>query len=174
MKIDIPAWGTLGPVKNHVGIGKPIRIRITQDLEEIPELEFRDKVIPKKGFYRREGNCFLFREPDRTRWLLAAFCVTDSSLDWSHQAQVEEYEPANSVLGELRTPVNLTIRQVRSSTKFLDFSLTKKHMKELEEKIGKAHPSFLQLMPGRTALSIRYINDLDKGDVFLQIWIPLE
>ena len=171
MLTEIPTWATLGPVRGLVGVGHSIRVRITQDLLSLPSLKLDQVNLSPRGFLRRKGKAYIYREQNKanTPWFLASYDVTQSTPTWSHEALIEEYEPVGYGLRTLQRPLNLTLRQVRSSIKFIDFTITKDHLKEIGEDLGWDHPGLFKLTPGRLPVGIRHVDPYA-----LQIWIPLE
>ena len=139
-----PVWSTLTPARKHDGLDAAVRIRITQDLEQVP-LPPLDLTNPSpRGFWRQRGTLSVIGH-----WLVAKVG--------------EGPGPVES----LRRPLTVAFRQVRGSLKFIDLIVTREHKEELAEVIS---PHQLhRLTPGRLPSGLRY-NPPNNYEV----WIPLE
>lgn len=140
---DHPAWATLQPIRHNDGLGAAVRIRITQDLEDVP-LPPLDLVNPSpRGFWRQTGTLSVIGP-----WLVAKVGGSPGPTE------------------TLRRPLIVGFRQVRGSLKFLDFTVTEDHKQELGGLITPQQ--LLRLTPGRTAAGVR----ATPPDNY-EIWIPL-
>ena len=100
MLTELPTWANLGPVKGGVEVGDPTRVRITQNLYGLPSFQLDQKSLTPRGFLRRKGKAYIYREPNSTLWFLASCDLKSgdalSELDLnngSHEKMVEEHEP---------------------------------------------------------------------------------
>ena len=140
---DHAVWATLHPVRFNDGPDAAVRIRITQDLEDVllPPL---DLVNPSpRGFWRQEGTLSVIGQ-----WLVAKVGESPGPVE------------------TLRRPLSVAFRQVRGSLLFISFYLTEDHKQELG---GLLTPhQLLRLTPGRTAAGVRATPPNNY-----EIWIPL-
>lgn len=140
---DHPVWANLQPVRFNDGPGAAVRIRITQDLGDVP-LPPLDLVNPSpRGFWRQKGTLSVIGH-----WLVAKVGESPGPVE------------------TLRRPLTVAFRQVRGSLKFLDFYITEDHKQELG---GLLTPhQLLRLTPGRCPAGVR----ASPPDNY-EIWIPL-
>ena len=138
-----PVWATLSPVRDNYEPDAAVRIRVTQDLEQVP-LPPLDLANPSpRGFWRQRGTLSVTGP-----WLVAKVG--------------EGPGPVES----LQRPLSVAFRQVRGLLKFIDFSITRDHKAELA---GLLTPhQLLRLTPGRCPAGVR----ATPPDNY-EIWIPL-
>ena len=131
---DYSLWATLFPVRDKDLVGSAVRIRITQDLDDVPVPSPDKQSLTPKGFWRQEGT----------------LSVIDHNGQWLVAKVGEDHGPVET----LQRKVVIAFRQVRGSLKFLDFHITKEHKNELGEYISPHQMNMLT--PGRIPAGLRY------------------
>ena len=140
---ELPAWATLTPARKHDGLDAAVRVRITQDLSQVP-LPPLDLANPSpKGFWRQTGTLSVIG-----LWLVAKVGESPGPVE------------------TLRRPLTVAFRQVRGSLKFIDLIITKDHKSELAGLITLHQ--LQRLTPGRIPAGIRHT----PPDNY-EVWFPL-
>ncbi len=143
---DYSLWATLFPVRDRDHIDAAVRIRVTQDLEDVPVPPKDKQSLTPKGFWRQEGT----------------LSVIDHTGQWLVAKVGEGHGPEYS----LDRKVVIAFRQVHGSLKFLDFHITKDHKAELA---GYLSPHQMNMLtPGRMPVGLRFT----YPDNY-EVWIPL-
>ena len=140
---EFPAWATVSPVREREGLDAAARIRITQGLEALPLLPLDRQNLTPRGFWRQSGTLSVIGH-----WLVAFVGESPGPVD------------------TLRRPLIVAFRQVRGSLKFIDFTVTKDHKKELSGIVSPHQQA--SLLTGRIRAGVRYT----QPDTY-EIWIPL-